>query len=256
MKGKQAALAANRRYESSIEHIDRLTTELVNAKERARQFEKEARSVPVLHGRIAELEEQVRTVTSEEVERLSGLARRYADRVGEAESLARSIQRKWERLTTRIVHLFGSGVTGIEELMTLIDGQQRFVIDNGGTGKQRVEVRLRIEVARGQRHRSDLDRWKAIAEKESEPAPALINGFPRVNGECSACGRSRLYLADGVIRCAEPACPNPCEVSEMLYRLTRWAAGESADLPDSSGPWENAEWAPMSLRAPEIGGPT
>lgn len=42
MKGKQAALAANRRYETAIEHIDRLTTELVEAKRRARDAEEKA----------------------------------------------------------------------------------------------------------------------------------------------------------------------------------------------------------------------
>lgn len=41
-KGKQAAVAAQRRYEAAVEHIDRLTSELAEAKMRARSAEARA----------------------------------------------------------------------------------------------------------------------------------------------------------------------------------------------------------------------
>lgn len=57
-RGKHAVKAANRRAESAHEIIDRLTSELAEAKLRARQVETEAAKVPALSKRVVELQQE------------------------------------------------------------------------------------------------------------------------------------------------------------------------------------------------------
>lgn len=70
-KGKQAALAAQRRLEATQDHVDRLTDQLADAKLRARQFEKDAGKVPALLDEIARLRADVELGSSIEVRRLA-----------------------------------------------------------------------------------------------------------------------------------------------------------------------------------------
>lgn len=67
-KGKQAIKSANRRYEASLQHIDRLTSELVDAKARARQFEREATRATVLDGELARLRIQLDENTNDRLD--------------------------------------------------------------------------------------------------------------------------------------------------------------------------------------------
>lgn len=67
-KGKQAAAAANKRYEAAIEHIDRLTTELVEAKERARRNQADAERLGPALVEVERLRAQVAAGTSDELE--------------------------------------------------------------------------------------------------------------------------------------------------------------------------------------------
>ena len=69
-KGKEAAQAANRRYEAAVEHIDRLTDELVQAKARARSVEAVARRTVALEGEVARLQHHIDERTSDLVARL------------------------------------------------------------------------------------------------------------------------------------------------------------------------------------------
>lgn len=66
-KGKHAAAAARGRYESAVEHIDRLTTELAEAKLRARMVEREAAQVPALKSQIEALRADVASGSSNRV---------------------------------------------------------------------------------------------------------------------------------------------------------------------------------------------
>lgn len=58
-KGKEAVAAARRRYEASIEHIDRLTSELTEAKVRAKMSETDAAKVPHLQQQLLELRQRL-----------------------------------------------------------------------------------------------------------------------------------------------------------------------------------------------------
>lgn len=67
-RGKQAALAANRRAESAHEIIDRLTSELAEAKLRARLAEAQARRAAELEKEVSHLNSLVAEATSAELE--------------------------------------------------------------------------------------------------------------------------------------------------------------------------------------------
>lgn len=54
-KGKEAATSARRQLEAASAHLDRVTTQLVEAKERARRFEAAALRVPGLESEVARL---------------------------------------------------------------------------------------------------------------------------------------------------------------------------------------------------------
>lgn len=60
-KGKEALAAANRRYQAAVQHIDRLTSELAEAKIRAKEAEKLAVKVPHLEERLQVAEEKLAT---------------------------------------------------------------------------------------------------------------------------------------------------------------------------------------------------
>lgn len=70
-RGKEAAKAANRRYETALEHIDRLTDELATAKVRYRDAERDAERLPVALAAVDRLSEQVAAGTSDEIQRLT-----------------------------------------------------------------------------------------------------------------------------------------------------------------------------------------
>lgn len=69
-KGKEALKSANRRYEAAVEHIDRLTDELAEAKARARLFEREATRAKVLDAEMGRLKEQLDAGTNDRLEQL------------------------------------------------------------------------------------------------------------------------------------------------------------------------------------------
>lgn len=58
-RGKHAARSIKRANDAAVAHIDRLTSELVEAKLRARQVQQAANSVPALRERVAELEREI-----------------------------------------------------------------------------------------------------------------------------------------------------------------------------------------------------
>jgi len=74
-RGKEAAKAARRRHEMAMEHIDRLTDDVVSHKLRAKQVEGNAAMVPGLQRRIRELEQQL----AEEITPLLATERRNHD---------------------------------------------------------------------------------------------------------------------------------------------------------------------------------
>lgn len=96
-KGKHAVTAANRRYEAAVEHIDRITNELVEAKARARRHQRDAERVPGLEAEIARLHALCDANTSDQLERTRAAAE---DRVTDAK---RDILMLVEMLT-RIIH--------------------------------------------------------------------------------------------------------------------------------------------------------
>lgn len=90
-RGKQAARSATRRAEAAHEHIDRLTSELVEAKFRARQTEAEAGRVPGLVALVAQLEQRLEAATSVEVERLRSRLEAEAERNEKLRSLLKKM---------------------------------------------------------------------------------------------------------------------------------------------------------------------
>lgn len=96
-KGKHAVTAANRRYEAAVEHIDRITNELVEAKARARRHQRDAERVPGLEAEIERLHALCDANTSDQLERTRKAAE---ERVMDAK---RDVLMLVEMLT-RIIH--------------------------------------------------------------------------------------------------------------------------------------------------------
>lgn len=123
-KGKHAVAAARGRYESAVEHIDRLTTELAEAKLRARTVERQARTAGDLELRVARLERDLADATSDRVRKLeadlatlqAGLAARGVEIVNLFHRLNETgawTPEQWDRAFLLI------GGPGIERLMVL-----------------------------------------------------------------------------------------------------------------------------------------
>jgi hypothetical protein len=72
-RGKHAAEAARRRYETSLEVVDRLTEKNAELKIRTRRVEAAAARVPALEARIRDLETQLETLVTPHVERMREL---------------------------------------------------------------------------------------------------------------------------------------------------------------------------------------
>lgn len=99
MRGKQASSAANRRYEASISHIDRLTSELVEAKVRARQYEKAAVELPGVHQELERLRQQLIDGTSDLVEKERTLHRKQ---IVEITNDYQELRELFERISRRM----------------------------------------------------------------------------------------------------------------------------------------------------------
>lgn len=93
-RGKQAALAANRRAESAHEIIDRLTSEVAEAKLRARVAEADARRTAQLSSQVEDLQRRLDLACSVEVERHRAAALAALAALDEARALfSRMIER-------------------------------------------------------------------------------------------------------------------------------------------------------------------
>ena len=68
-KGKQAALAAQRRLEATQDHVDRLTEQLADAKMRARLVEGQAARLPAVEAELQKIRSQLESTTSSELEK-------------------------------------------------------------------------------------------------------------------------------------------------------------------------------------------
>lgn len=101
-KGKHAASAHKRRAEAAHEHIDRLTDELVMAKERARRYEADHELVPVLQEALRVAKADLEACTSPELARLRELNERLRAERDQAIADKKDIREKWERATNKL----------------------------------------------------------------------------------------------------------------------------------------------------------
>ena len=129
-RGKQAVAAARGRYESAVEHIDRLTTELADAKIRARLVEKQAARVPDLERRVAELTAQVGADTPKQLrieieahERTRAAAE--ALRLDAADSLRKfGVLRDWILANVTFDNAKARNRLKIEALLDVMEGRE------------------------------------------------------------------------------------------------------------------------------------
>lgn len=112
-KGKQAALSAQRRYESAVEHIDRLTTELVDAKQRARDLRDTAARVPAMEARMVALQRQVDAMES------TGMAKLRADHASDLSAISTELDRAVDELAALVAVNFETA--GFQIPQTLVD---------------------------------------------------------------------------------------------------------------------------------------
>jgi hypothetical protein len=103
-KGKHAASANKRRYEMAMEHIDRLTDDLANAKVRVKKVEAAANSVPALQERIEYLTNQIALGTSDELEHQRKL---YEHRIAELDADLVGTRDTANRLMLRVCEVMG-----------------------------------------------------------------------------------------------------------------------------------------------------
>lgn len=102
-RGKQAAEAARRRAESAHEVIDRLTSDLADAKIRARMTEAEAARVPGLLQQVVDLSARLDAACSTEVE---SLRQRLAEAHDENDEIRAYFKLLLERSEGQDVKLF------------------------------------------------------------------------------------------------------------------------------------------------------
>ena len=112
-KGKQAALSVQRRYEAAVEHIDRLTTELVDAKQRARDLRDTAARVPAMEARMVELQRQVDAMES------TGMAKLRADHATDLSAISTELDRAIDELAALVAVNFETA--GFQIPQTLAD---------------------------------------------------------------------------------------------------------------------------------------
>lgn len=154
-KGKYGARAAIRRIEAADAHIDTLTSQVVDAKMRARQNETAARLVPVLQARISELESELEVATSPEVRRLKKEVDEARREWALAYEDARKIKERWEDLAFFCMQrvLDGTSLERVEELMRIL-GEDATWIERGVHGSVDDPLAARrIQKARGRRTR-------------------------------------------------------------------------------------------------------
>lgn len=160
-KGKQAALAANRRYEAAVEHIDRLTTELTEAKLRARQHEGATREVAHLRIEVDRLRGQIADDTSD---RLADVESRLAEVTSERDELASfvaSLRRKWEKaLDYLMTTMPGAAATdrmgALAELFADVDPAGTRVRSSDVHPSASDDIAIKIMRAKAARHRADF----------------------------------------------------------------------------------------------------
>lgn len=112
-KGKQAALSVQRRYEAAVEHIDRLTTELVDAKQRARDLRDTAARVPAMEARMVELQRQVDAMES------TGMAKLRAAHATDLSAISTELDRAIDELAALVAVNFKTA--DFKAPQTLID---------------------------------------------------------------------------------------------------------------------------------------
>jgi chromosome segregation ATPase len=155
-RGKYAVAAATRRYEASIDHIDRLTSEVVDAKERARRYESDARRLPGVEKELRRVRELASRTTSDALE----AERKRVQELQEALRTARAerdlIRRNLTRLSTNIVdRMKALGMTGIEAIEELLEGTDNSAyidtLPKGQSQRLGKEGTLAVQRARGER---------------------------------------------------------------------------------------------------------
>lgn len=97
-RGKHAAHSARQRHEAAMEHLDRLTEQLADAKLRARQYEDAARRLPGLVAEIERLRSDRDAAVSPEVLELRSLLDRANHELGIAGERYFKLQDAHERL--------------------------------------------------------------------------------------------------------------------------------------------------------------
>lgn len=98
-KGKEAAAAARRRYEAAIEHLDRVTSEVVELKLRTKACETDAARVPGLLKQIEHMQALIDTGSSDELERLRVVTDK---RIAEAEATNDELRAFFARVMKRV----------------------------------------------------------------------------------------------------------------------------------------------------------
>lgn len=117
-RGKHAASAARGRYEAAVEHIDRLTTELADAKLRARLVERDAARAGELERENAELRRRLEAVTGPEIERLrANLEALKVERESDLDAIADAIRPYFQQMVV---------VTGLDKKLLEILGGERW----------------------------------------------------------------------------------------------------------------------------------
>ncbi len=142
-KGKYGLQAARRRAESAEGQHDRLVEQLTDAKMKARRYEADASSVPLLRRRVATLEADLGAATSAEVRRLEDLVASLQREKDEAVAELAARQKKWEALTTRLLDYFGGGIEAIDIMSNLL-GINAYLLHDDGLAKMPPEAQDRI----------------------------------------------------------------------------------------------------------------
>jgi hypothetical protein len=123
-RGKHATRSTLRANAAAIEHIDRLTDQVTDAKMRARQHEASTREVVALRARVAELQRQVKEESSPEVEHLRSL---LADAEGERDAClayVATVNDLWQKMLDRYLAAVGKDhrLDALQEMLAIASG--------------------------------------------------------------------------------------------------------------------------------------
>ena len=185
-RGKHAASAANRKYEASIEHLDRVTNELVDAKARARQFEADHRRLPVVEAELTRQRALNEQGTADRVVELEAEIERLHELLDDRNAYLLSVKRHWERLSDMFIDDLkakgASGIEAIESLLAVLDPEKPMTYVSTMNSKKLGTVGVqRIQRARGLRspdpnaHSGDQ---AAFGPNYERGTPGLAKAYP------------------------------------------------------------------------------